>query len=114
MKEWPRGEKEESQSQDWGLWGIRVQGPGTCRERGKDRMSRVPGKKAPLVGGRPGPGVVVFQLTGLIREINLHSSVATLGDKSGESFSLTGIRGPAFNIQVITRDEEIERRRNSW
>ena len=70
--------------------------------------------KSPTGGGRPGPGLVVLPLTGFIREINLHSSVAPPGDDSVESFSFTGIRGPAFNIQVITGDEEIVRRWIRW
>ena len=56
----------------------------------------------------------MLQLTGLIREINLHSSVGTPGDNIGESFSFTGIRGPAFDIEVITGDDEIVRRRIPW
>ena len=66
------------------------------------------------MGGRLGPDVVVLQLTGLIREINLHSCGGSPGNDSRESFSFTGIQGTEFNIQVITGEEEIVRRQIPW
>ena len=76
--------------------------------------SDVSQEKNPTRAGRPRPCVVVMQLTGVVREINLHRIVGYPGDDTGECFSLLGLRGLAFYVEVITGDAEVVRRGIRW